>query len=394
MKLSVGFATDIGQVREGNEDSYLIEHPLFAVADGMGGALGGEVASGLAIETIHDLFSRREGDLVHQVEEANRAVFARSQTDRTVAGMGTTLTAALVDDGRVHLAHVGDSRAYLFRDGELALLTEDHTLVHRMVAAGEITPSEAEVHPHRSILTRVLGMDGEVDVDEEWLDVRPGDRILLCTDGLTGMLSEPQIGEILEASLDPQAAAERLVSSANRAGGIDNITAILLAFDEDGAGGDVAKPTTTSIGIAGERRATTAVETAPERRTTTTLDAGRAPRVSSTRPVRTRALVGVGIALGVIVLGLVGLRFYLDRQWYVGVDDGHVALFRGVPETVAGFDLHDVVTETEIRASEAEALALYRNLPDGITADDRESAEAIVAQIRADVAKAARRAST
>ncbi len=174
MKVSVGAATDIGQVREGNEDSFLIVEPLYAVADGMGGHRGGEVASSLALETVQGMFERREGSLAEQVAEANRAVFDRSQSDRKVSGMGTTLTAAQVEGNRVHLVHVGDSRAYLLRGGELTQITEDHTLVHRMVMEGEISEEEAETHPHRSILTRALGVDRNIQVDEGDLEVAAG----------------------------------------------------------------------------------------------------------------------------------------------------------------------------------------------------------------------------
>ncbi len=236
MRVHVGAATDIGQVREGNEDSYLVVEPLYAVADGMGGHRGGEVASSLALETVQGMFERREGSLAHQVEQANRAVFDRSQNDRSVSGMGTTLTAALVDGNRVHLVHVGDSRAYLLRGGELTQLTEDHTLVHRMVMEGEISQEEAETHPHRSILTRALGVDQSVQVDEGDVEVLGGDRLLLCTDGLTGMVPEGQIREILLDAAEPQEAVDRLVTVANRAGGIDNITAVILDFAEDGGG--------------------------------------------------------------------------------------------------------------------------------------------------------------
>ncbi|HEX5902165.1 MAG TPA: Stp1/IreP family PP2C-type Ser/Thr phosphatase, partial [Actinomycetota bacterium] len=236
MNVAVGAASDIGQVREGNEDSYLVIAPLYAVADGMGGHRGGEVASNLALETVQTLFEQGSGTLAQQVEQANRAVFDRSQKDRSVSGMGTTLTAALIDGGRVHLAHVGDSRAYLFRAGELSLLTEDHTLVHKMVVEGEITEEEAETHPHRSILTRALGVDAAVQVDESDVEVAGGDRILLCSDGLTGMVSDEQIREILGRNPDPQPAVDELVKEANRAGGIDNITAVILDFVDDGSG--------------------------------------------------------------------------------------------------------------------------------------------------------------
>jgi PPM family protein phosphatase len=364
------------------------------------------------------MFTSQEGTLTEQVEQANRAVFERSQSDRDVAGMGTTLTAALVQGAQVRLAHVGDSRAYLYRDGELQLLTEDHTLVHKMLMEGEIDESEAETHPHRSILTRALGVDGDVQVDEGFVEMRNRDRLLLCTDGLTGMVSDEQIKTVLEESQDPQEAVDRLVRAANRAGGIDNITAVVIDFVEDGSGSDgtreaamphqptkqqpvpafVPPPDRTDITVVGRP----IPEAPPEDRASAPARTGREPvpsragRVPSDRrpPARPRtsgravkkAGVGLGVLLAVVVLGLVGLRFYLDTQWFVGVSNGRVAIFRGVPAEVAGYDLNSVVVETTIRADDAQSLALYRELPDGITADDREAAEAIVEQIRRDVA--------
>lgn len=364
MRVTAAAATDIGLVREGNEDSYLTEEPLFAVADGMGGHRGGEVASQLAVETLEKMFKEGAGDLPDQVQEANRVVFERSVLDRKVAGMGTTLTAAAVEGDRVRLAHVGDSRAYLLRDGELRLLTEDHTLVHRMVSEGEISEEEAETHPQRSVLTRALGVDTVVDVDEDTFQVRPGDRLLLCTDGLTSMVSEDQIGEVLRTVRDPQEAAERLVRMANEAGGVDNTTVVVLDFSEDDP---AAAPDE-------QARAGAAIAPAPAGRR------ARSPRL----PTR-RMLLWAGVVVAVAVVGLVGLRLYLDAQWYVGVSNGHVAIFRGIPTEVAGFELHHVVVETTIPAGQAESLAVYRDLGDGITAEDRERASAIVEQIRRDV---------
>jgi len=395
MKVSIGAATDIGQVREGNEDSFLVVAPLYAVADGMGGHRGGEVASSLALETVQGMFERREGSLADQVVEANRAVFDRSQNDRSVSGMGTTLTAALVDGGRVHLVHVGDSRAYLLRGGELAQLTEDHTLVHRMVMEGEISQEEAETHPQRSILTRALGVDQSVQVDEGDVEVSDGDRLLLCTDGLTGMVPEGQIREILLESADPQEAVEKLVKVANRAGGIDNITAVILDFSEDGSGPGETKQTTIPQQPTMERPVP---EPLPEASTargprTPSRAALPAPGARSGAPRRSSRRVGrkvgiwAGVTLAVVALGMVGLRLYLDTQWFVGVSNGRVAIFRGVPTEVGGFELHSVVVETSIPAEEAQALALYRDLPDGITADDRTGAETIVESIRDDVAR-------
>ncbi|HEY7660908.1 MAG TPA: Stp1/IreP family PP2C-type Ser/Thr phosphatase [Actinomycetota bacterium] len=393
MKVTVGSASDIGQVREGNEDSMLVIAPLYAVADGMGGHRGGEVASHLALDTVQRLFEQQEGTLADQVVEANRAVYERSQQDRSVAGMGTTLTAVLVDGNRVHLAHVGDSRAYLFRGGELTLLTEDHTLVHRMVVEGEITEAEAETHPHRSILTRALGVDASVEVDEGDVEVAPGDRVLLCTDGLTGMVTEPQIREILSESEEPQDAVERLVKSANRAGGIDNITAVILGFEEDGDAALPHQPTVESTSPQQPpRRSDITIVGAPIPEPPPRSSASGVPRAAAPAPAtpprhRARSIgIGLGVLFGVVVVGAVGFRLYLDAQWFVGVSNGRVAIFRGIPAEVGGFELHSVVVETSIPARDAESLALYRTLPDGITADDRAGANEIVEQIRRDVA--------
>ena len=369
MNIRVGSASDIGQVREGNEDSFLVLAPLYVVADGMGGHRGGEVASSLALETVQRLFEAQQGTLADQVTEANRAVFERSQEDRSVAGMGTTLTAALVEGDRVHLAHVGDSRAYLFRGGELSMLTEDHTLVHRMVLEGEITEAEAETHPHRSILTRALGVDASVQVDEGDVIAVAGDRILLCSDGLTAMVPDGQIREILSATPDPQEAVDTLVRAANSAGGVDNITALILDFDE---GEPPGRADTTDTGV-------------PHRSAVERLVA---PRERAPFARGRRVGIGAGIAVTIGVLAFVGLRLYLDSQWFVGVSNGRVAVFRGIPAEVGGIGLHSVVVETSIPAEEAEALPFYRELGDGITAPDRESADAIVQQIRADVTSA------
>jgi PPM family protein phosphatase len=365
MRVIAAVATDIGLVREGNEDSYLTEEPLFAVADGMGGHRGGEVASQLAVETLEKRFKQGAGDLPDQVQEANRVVFERSVVDEKVAGMGTTLTAALVEGDRVRLAHVGDSRAYLLRDGDLRLLTEDHTLVHRMVTEGEISKEEAETHPQRSVLTRALGVDNVVDVDDDTVQVRPGDRLLLCTDGLTSMVSEQAIEEALRGVPDPQEAAQRLVHLANEGGGTDNTTVVVLDFSDDAvAGRPEEEPTPSSEAIA----------PAPT---------GRPAR--SRRRFPRKLLVWIGIIVALAVVALVGLRLYLDSQWYVGVSNGHVAIFRGIPTEVAGFELHHVVVQTTISAEKAESLAFFQDLGDGITAEDRDGASAIVERIRQDV---------
>jgi protein phosphatase len=351
MRFEVGVATDIGKVREGNEDSYLVEPPLYAVADGMGGARGGEVASQLALGTVEELSRDGKGTLPDRVRQANRAVHQRSIEDATVSGMGTTLTAVQAEGTGVRLVHVGDSRAYLLRAGAFRQLTKDHTLVARMVTSGEISQAEADVHPHRNVLTRALGTEPDVRVDEDTIPLLDGDRVLLCSDGLTSMVAEEQIQAILEAEPDPQRSADRLIKAANRAGGVDNITVLIL--DAHAEGGDEAE------------------------------------RPETGGPRWGRWVAGTLAALILLVGAFFAFRAYVDRQWYVGVADDHVAVFRGLPAHPLGMSLSKVDTTTDIPANDAEALQLYMSLPDGIAAESRDDAFAIVDQIRKDVEAAA-----
>ena len=231
LRLVVGAATDVGRVRDHNEDSYLVDGDLrlVAVADGMGGHLGGEVASATALETFHSRYTQGH-DLRDAIVAANDAVFERSTGDDTVRGMGTTLTAAvLADDGETLVfGHVGDSRAYLLRDGELRRITTDHSLVEELMQAGELTEEEAERDPRRSMITRAVGLEPDVDVDLYPLAVQVGDRLIFCSDGLTDMLREEQVAATAAAEPDPDRAAQELVDGANAAGGVDNITVIVV----------------------------------------------------------------------------------------------------------------------------------------------------------------------
>ncbi|MEX0833398.1 MAG: Stp1/IreP family PP2C-type Ser/Thr phosphatase [Actinomycetota bacterium] len=233
MKIKVGAATDTGLVRESNEDAYLSEPPLYAVADGMGGHRGGEVASALALETLGEGFKKEGAEgVAGTVQRANEAIYERGSRDREVAGMGTTLTVAVTGEDSLHLVHVGDSRAYLYRDGELKPLTEDHTMVQEMVNEGSLTREAARNHPQRSVLTRALGIGDDIELDDLEVGVRPGDRILLCTDGLTATVPDARVAELLSDNKDPQAAAEKLVEAANDAGGVDNTTVVVLDVEE------------------------------------------------------------------------------------------------------------------------------------------------------------------
>jgi serine/threonine protein phosphatase PrpC len=241
MRIAASHAgTDPGRKRRINEDSYVIAPPLFAVADGMGGAQAGEIASALAAGALEESGADGGGErrVAELIQEANRRVHERATTDAATAGMGTTITAALVEpDGRVVFGHVGDSRAYLLRDDTLEQLTNDHTLVAELVRRGELSPGEAQVHPQRSVITRALGTDPDVDVDTFAVDAQPGDIYLICSDGLSSMVGSRDIEEILRKHRADLAGASRaLIQAANRGGGEDNITAVLFAVEEGEAG--------------------------------------------------------------------------------------------------------------------------------------------------------------
>jgi protein phosphatase len=222
-------ASDPGRRRRRNEDSYVLQPPLFAVADGMGGAQAGEVASRLAAAAVKD----GAGDVEGLVQEANRRVHQRSVEDPSASGMGTTLTVASVENGRVLIGHVGDSRAYLVRDGGLEQLTEDHSLVGELMRSGKLSAEEAEQHPQRSMITRALGTDPDVDVDLFPVEPQPGDLFLLCSDGLTTMVGDREILKLVEEKRDDlQALVKALIKAANKGGGEDNITVVAFEISD------------------------------------------------------------------------------------------------------------------------------------------------------------------
>jgi serine/threonine protein phosphatase PrpC len=237
MHLSSFAGTDVGLARSGNEDSYFCGRTVFAVADGLGGHQGGEVASAAAVEPLAALDGRDFADpgeaaaaLVDAIREANSAILDRAAGNPELWGMGTTVTAAAVaGDSFLQLAHVGDSRAYLLRDGTLGQLTTDHTVVGELVRRGRLTPRQAATHPERSILTRAVGLDPRIPVDApDPLELQPGDQVLLCSDGLTEAVDDDRIAELLAADGDGNAACRALIDTANAAGGPDNITVVLL----------------------------------------------------------------------------------------------------------------------------------------------------------------------
>ncbi len=234
-------ASDLGRQRQGNEDNYFVRSPLFVVADGMGGAQAGEVASEMAVDSFDaGLPDGSVADaLVRIIQDANRRIHDRSRSDEQAAGMGTTCTAAYVGESEVTIAHVGDSRAYLWRGGELTRLTRDHSLVGELVARGKLTEEQAEAHPQRSVITRALGPEAEVQVDVESFAACDGDVYLLCSDGLTSMIHEGGVRPVLEHMESLERTGRELIAAANDAGGRDNITVILFKLEEiEAAGGD------------------------------------------------------------------------------------------------------------------------------------------------------------
>jgi PPM family protein phosphatase len=223
-----------GRRRRQNEDAFVVAPPLFAVADGMGGAKAGEIASQLAAAAVREEEGER-ADVGELIREANRRVWERARDDAAAAGMGTTMTVALAADDHVTIGHVGDSRAYRLREGVLEQLTEDHSLVAELVRSGRLSPEEAESHPQRSVITRALGTAADVDVDTLTVDSQPGDVFMLCSDGLTTMVEDERIVDVVDDNRDDlERAAKQLIADANRSGGEDNVTVVFFEIAEEG----------------------------------------------------------------------------------------------------------------------------------------------------------------
>lgn len=349
MKVVVGAKTDKGRVRENNQDSILVEAPLFGVADGMGGHLAGDVASATAVEVVTRMSKESPGDptqLPAFIKAANQAIWAKSQEDPQLQGMGTTFTLALLEDSTAHLAHVGDSRAYLMREGRLRQITEDHTLVERMVQEGRITREDAPHHPQRSIITRALGADQDVEVDTFEQPIEEGDKILLCSDGLSSMLDDDAIGEALRSGERPQQVAERLIALANDAGGEDNISVVILALGAQSEASpahedpvsEPAAAAATSFGAGSEvipRSATPIPET---------LSDDDDDEDDSTSPGGRAKKILVALLVLALILGgaYFAARSALDNSYFIGADDsGEVIVYRGIPDEIAGLSFRE-----------------------------------------------------
>jgi serine/threonine protein phosphatase PrpC len=375
------FRTDTGRQRNANEDSVFTRAPLFVVADGMGGAQAGEVASKAAVES----FDRElpagppERVLRETVQAANRTIHDHAQKDPDLAGMGTTITAAIVDleSEEVAIGHVGDSRAYRLRGARFERLTRDHSLVEEMRRKGQITEAQAEEHPQRSIITRALGPEPEVEVDLQTVPAQAGDVFLICSDGLTTMLGDEQIGKLLARSTSMQTAVRALVDEANRAGGRDNITVIAFRLGdptapEGGAGGapGTAPEGATLVGSSAEEAGLTTTEV--RRRAAAEAARQRREELAGGRPRRRGLRTALKVLAAVVLVAALALgAWYGNRQvWFLGTDDaGRVALYRGVPyELPFGIKLYD-----ERYASPIQTESLPSRRQDAVTGHDLRS---------------------
>jgi PPM family protein phosphatase len=350
---SAGF-TDPGRKRRRNEDSFVIDPPLFAVADGMGGAQAGEVASRLAAAAFREYHDADDLDpeerLVAIIQEANRRIYERAEGDTDVSGMGTTITAALVAADGLVIGHVGDSRAYRLRDGRFEQLTDDHSLVADLVRSGRLTPEEADAHPQRSVITRALGTDPHVDVDTFTVPAERNDLFLLCSDGLSTMVDDEEIRDLLTRADDLEQAGKGLVKAANKAGGEDNITVVLFRLAEgepqledtvvasgNGRGQDEDLEDTLT-GLEAPTMVAPAATAVAEREWGPALDDDPAPRAApaAERSWGRRAVLGA-LALAFVAAIFAAAFWAITRANFIGVDDdGSVAVYQGIPWDLGG----------------------------------------------------------
>ena len=406
-QLHAGAATDVGKVRQINEDRFLADERLFAVADGVGGHQAGEVASQTSVETLLRAFTEGEHTtegLVAAVEAANSAVWQLAQGSREKRGMGTTLTAlALIQENgeeQLALTNVGDSRAYMLQQGELIQLTEDHSLVEELVRDGKLTPAEALTHPQKSIITRALGMEPLIEVDSWEITPYQGDRILLCSDGLTNEVSDERIASTLRQIADPQEAAHDLVRQARASGGSDNITVVVVDVVDDG--GRSQQASTALAGSKGSTKAAVAPTVATVQpdleQTGTRVAAPPAPEPPQARrpslappaaPVKTRRMTWRVVIFLIALLAVLGsavyaVAWYARGAYYVGIDSEQVAIFRGRPGGMLWFD--PTLVERKQQPTGAELLPAQRvELDAGHEVSSKAAADRYVNNLRQEV---------
>lgn len=394
VRLRYAAKSDVGLLREGNEDSAYAGPHLLAVADGMGGHAHGEVASAGAIATLAPLdeggpTEDLAGALEQAVRQANDELRRMVETDPTLDGMGTTLTAMLWQGERAALVHVGDSRAYLLRDGQLYRITRDHTLVQSLIDEGRIDEEEAAVHPQRSLLLRALDGRSEVEPDVVMHEAHAGDRYLLCSDGLSSVVSEDTLTEALRAGWDPDRVVQQLIELANRGGGPDNITCVVADVVETL---DEALPPAVVAGAAAqtmEQADTVSLDTSAGRAAALMRPAGadaeEEHEEETAGPVRRRRWPRIFLSLLVVVAALgatsYGVWHYARSQYYIGARDGEVVIFRGLSQQVAGRHLSQVERRTGLALHdlpEYKRTVVSNNIP----AQSLDSAQDVVEQLR------------
>ncbi|WP_253272669.1 Stp1/IreP family PP2C-type Ser/Thr phosphatase [Arsenicicoccus sp. oral taxon 190] len=396
MALRYAARSHVGLVRDSNQDSAYAGPHLLVVADGMGGHAGGDVASSTAIGALAHLDDDSHGTRALQhledaVANANAQLHDITQEQPELHGMGTTVTALLRADNKLAVAHIGDSRAYLLRGGTLTQLTHDHTFVQSLVDEGRIEPEEAEHHPQRSMVTRVLtGQDGD-EPDVSWRELRHGDRYLICSDGVSGFVAHDTIAEILAEVTDPGRAADRLVDLALRSGGQDNITAIVADVVRLA---DEAAPSTRPqvVGAAAARQLNRSAPDTPASRAAAL--ARTASGAGDQEPVAL-AEEGVGSRWGrlarilaaslLTLLVLVGIGYaawrWTQQQYFVTDRDGRVTIYRGLDQTLGPIELSSVAEQTDVPV--ADLPDFYRTrVQTGVTAGSLDSARGIVTDLR------------
>lgn len=355
--ISWGARSDVGLVRGHNEDSFLLRAPLFMVSDGMGGHAAGEVASSIAVETVGEQAPGTADDVLlgAAVESANMSVIEASEQGIGKPGMGCTATAVLIEGNRMAVAHVGDSRAYVLRQGTLVRITHDHSYVEELVDSGQITADEARTHPSRSIITRALGSDPDMYADHFSLEVNDGDRVILCSDGLSSMISDAEIESLAVSSATPQQAADNLVAAALTAGGSDNVTVVVVDVLNDGL-----------------------------------ADAARK------RLLRRAAFVS-GIIVAFLALSVLFGAALVRSEWYLGVNGSTVGLYRGVNGEFLGIPLSELVGTSSVELSDLPT-SVQDQLVQGIRVENEEAGREVIdsyhTQINAEKDRAAQIAET
>lgn len=393
-RLRAGAASDVGRVRSVNQDCYLVEEGLWVVADGMGGHAAGDVAARVAVDTIHDSYSPGAGDqaLIDAIQRANRAVWQRAREDAALRGMGTTVTAVAAAEGdgsgSLVVANVGDSRAYLFESGELSQLTADHSLVEELVRAGELSPGEAAAHPQRHIVTRALGIDPDIEVDTWIITPHPGDRFVVCSDGLSNEVDGAGITRVLREERDAQAAADRLVEMAKANGGADNITVIVLDVTEEEFAGRADATAAAGAGStagAGAGTGLPLISTRPppsdEPAASALARASRHAVATYRRPSRITLRVALFLVALLVVAGGAAafVVWYARGSYFVGLQGDQLVIYQGRPGGVLWF--HPTVAERPAVTTAQVPHRYLGQLTQGVVEPSRAAADDYVGNL-------------